>query len=450
MADSTLDLSPTSLKHGAFGDPVPGVVLVFSGTGPEMSAYGLAKGPLELGRGETVALRLDDGAVSRVHARVQREGQRWVITDANSRNGTYVDGQRVTEVVRGEELRVIRLGSSVLALVPDVRPYWMGSVRQTDERVTGPRLAMAMEQIASAARNGENLHVTGESGTGKELAARAFHSAGPRAKGPFVAVNCATIPEGVAERLLFGAKKGAYSGATSDSEGWVQAASGGTLFLDEVGELHAMVQAKLLRVLETKEVLPLGSSKPERVDIRVCSATLRDLSELVAAGRFREDLYYRIARPSVVLPPLRERPEEVPVLVQRELQRMDPGLVASASLIEECLLRSWPGNIRELQSAVREAARAALAHQVKVVERKWLPENAGKNLQTKPKPAARNEDQRREPSREDIEDTLRRAAGNVSRAARALGLHRTQLRRMIERHGIDTKSFVFDPDDADD
>ena len=150
------------------------------------------------------------------------------------------------------------------------------------------------------------------------------HATAPESNAPFVAVNCAAIPEGLAERLLFGARKGAYSGATADAEGYIQAANRGTLFLDEIAELDPLVQAKLLRVLETREVLPLGASRAKKVDIGICAASHRRLRDEVTAGRFREDLYFRIGRPEVQIPPLRERLDEIPWFVARELRRVDP------------------------------------------------------------------------------------------------------------------------------
>ena len=242
----------------------------------------------------------------------------------------------------------------------DVGPVQRLGVRVTAGRVEGPALQEALQAVARAARLGTTLHITGESGAGKEGLARTFHAGGPRPSGPFQAVNCATIPEGVAERLLiFGAKRGAYSGADADADGYLVAAHGGTLFLDEVAELGLAVQAKLLRVLETGEVLPLGAAKPRKIDLRFCSATHRDLRAQVAAGKLREDLYFRIATPRVVVPPLRERPEEIAWLLEAAAAEViSPGLALHASLVEGHLpppaLAS--GNVREL---CRRGARSA-------------------------------------------------------------------------------------------
>src|SRR5262249_47131898 len=196
--------------------------------------------------------------------------------------------------------------------------------------------------------------------------------AGASAGGPLVAVNCATIPEALAERLLFGARKGAFSGADADSDGYIQEADGGTLFLDEVAELSLAVQAKLLRVLETREVLPLGASKPRKIELRFCSATHRDLRAHVAAGKLREDLYFRIATPRVTVPPLRERPEEIPWLLQAEVSRIAPSLALHVSVVETCLLRGWPGNVREILAEIRSAAQTALSAESQRLEARHL------------------------------------------------------------------------------
>src|SRR5262249_24295980 len=162
-----------------------------------------------------------------------------------------------------------------------------------------------------AAAPSHPLPIFGETGSGKEGAARQFHAASSRRAGPFIAVNCATIPPLLAERLLFGARKGAFSGADANVEGYIQAADKGTLFLDEISELQPGVQAKLLRVLQSREVFPLGASRGTQVDVAICSATHRDLRAEVAAGRFRDDLFCRICRPMVELPPLRARPKDI-------------------------------------------------------------------------------------------------------------------------------------------
>jgi transcriptional regulator with PAS, ATPase and Fis domain len=332
--------------------------------------------------------------------------------------------------------------------------------------IVGPKLRAIYGAIERAAMFGETLFIRGQSGSGKELAARAFHGFGGRASQPFVAVNCAAIPEGLAERLLFGAKKGAYSGAVTDAEGYVSSANGGTLFLDEVAELDPAVQAKLLRVLETKEVLALGDSTPRMVDIRVCSATHKALREEVAKGRFREDLYFRIGRPEVSIPPICERLEEIPWLVSRELEKMTSHqFTAHVGFVETCLLRRWPGNVRELAAEVRRAAQEAIAVNRTVIEAIDLAATAGAGFAEGGADSAEEHAVREMksagdavtgpiaparratlPERESIEEALRVEGGNVTRAAKRLGLHRNQLRRWLEKNAVDPKGIIDDDD----
>jgi transcriptional regulator with PAS, ATPase and Fis domain len=262
-------------------------------------------------------------------------------------------------------------------------------------------------------------------------------------RGPFVAVNCAAVPTQIAERLFFGAKRGAYSGAESDAEGYIGAAHGGTLFLDEVGELDPSVQAKLLRVLETREVLPLGAARPRTVDFGLVSATHADLHALVGTAKFRADLYFRIGRPSVKLPALRERREDIPWLVARAVAAAG-NLKAHVSLVEAALLRRWLGNVRELLTDVKvaaDAARAAEADAVRARDLPLAPELATGSVSDEDGSDDRSEAPSRDVTRDQIETALRAERGNISGAARALGLHRTQLRRLLARFSIDARQY---------
>jgi DNA-binding NtrC family response regulator len=438
------------------GGSVPGVVVVFSGGAALARAIAATGESLELGRGDGDA-QLDDGRVSRRHAAIAFDGERCIVTDLGSQNGTVVDGAPVASGAPTPADRVIRLGDSLVVPCGDVRPFRRRGLASIDGFVRGPAMQDALEQAARAAHNGSTLHVRGENGTGKEGVAQTFHRAGARAARALISVNCAAIPHALAERLLFGAKRGAYSGADADASGYLQDADGGTLFLDEIAELDLQVQAKLLRVLESQEVLPLGASKPRKVDFALCSATNKDLRALVATGALREDLYFRVGRPAVMLPALRNRPEEIPALIAHELARRSPALTAHVSLVEQCLLRPWPGNVRELLTEIRTAAQDAAGDGR--VEARHLPATAGTAFAIAPperrssppdRPSSPNlpaapaapDAARKRASRDDgeqrqrIEDALRANAGNVTATARALGMHRTQLRRLVERHGI--------------
>jgi len=423
----TLDASRASGRAGG-GPPRPGLIGVFSGRAILSPLVLSGAEPLVLGRG---AHGFDDARMSRRHAEVRWAEGRFHVRDLGSRNGTLVDGVAAAEGAVSPDARILRVGDTLLVLRRDARPFVGAVVRLDDDAIVGPLLQAAHDEIGDIARTGDVLCLQGETGAGKEVAARAFHAAGPQPAGPFVAVNCASVPAALAERLLFGARKGAYSGADSDVQGFVQAADGGTLFLDEIVELSAEVQAKLLRVIETRQVTPLGATQPRPVRLRLVCAGHADLKAAVAAGRFREDLYYRVARPLVTVPPLRDRLEDIPWLVQSVLARADRALAAHVSLVEEAMLRPWPGNVRELRSEVGEAARRAAQAGEDRVRSVHLDGGAGRPLAAPAGPA-------RDPlDRAGVEGALRAARGNVSEAARRLGLHRNQLRRWLADNGVD-------------
>jgi DNA-binding NtrC family response regulator len=432
--DSTVD-SDVEHSERPHGRPVPGVLVLLESGQPVAIPMPLPPRGLELGRGVPDGRFEQDDEVSRAHAAVKLEQDGLRITDLGSRNGTFVDGVRLGAPVLRELPVVLRIGRSVLWAVPDVRLFARverGVDRDLGEEarpVLGGLMSRAFGEIALAAKAGDTLLITGESGSGKELAARAFHAAGRDRDAPFVAVNCAAIPEGLAERLLFGAKRGAYSGAV-DADGYVQQAHGGTLFLDEVAELDAQVQAKLLRVLESRQVLALGASKPQPVELRICAASHKRLRDEVASGSFRADLYYRIGRPEVAIAPLRERLDEIPWLAQRALRQVSPELSASAGLIERCALLPWPGNVRELQRELRSAAVAAQAQGAVLVQAEHLAPDAGRALSDE---AAEATPRERDLDDAAIERALAEHAGNVTAAARALGVHRNQLRRRLAK-----------------
>jgi transcriptional regulator of acetoin/glycerol metabolism len=434
--DSTADGGDDFLREHAQSKPVPGLVVIVQAGRPSAAALALPKQGAELGRGTPQNLLADDDQVSRGHVRVSVADAVWTIEDLGSRNGTFVDGVRLTGSVARAAPALLRLGKSLVWLVDDVRPF-LGQhhVAQTDGPVLGGLSRRALGEITIASKAGDTLLILGESGAGKELLAHAFHEAhfGPGSKAPLVAVNCAAIPEGLAERLLFGAKRGAYSGAT-DADGYIQEAHGGTLFLDEVAELDLLVQAKLLRVFETREVLPVGAVTPRKVQIRICAATHKDLRLAANSGEFRADLYYRIGRPEVRIAPLRERLDEIPWLFQRVLTSADDKhkLTASVALIEACALRRWPGNVRELLHEARRAAHAALQEGTDSVRPDHLAPEAGLELGhgRSSAPATRSAAVLEDSA---ITSALEQNAGNVTRAAKALGVHRNQLRRWLAK-----------------
>ncbi|WP_437659420.1 sigma 54-interacting transcriptional regulator [Sorangium sp. So ce1182] len=438
VADAQSTIRARDAAHVPPETAVPGVVVIFTRGQPACAPISLGGGAIELGRAPADDMVVvEDDQVSRRHARISLSGQGIEIADLGSRNGTFVDGKQIESRVFPSLPRVLRLGSTLLRFAADIAPFQRGGVLQHEDGLVGPTLREAREKVARAGMRGDTLLLTGPSGSGKELAARAFHAATGQS-GPFVAVNCAAIPEGLAERLFFGARRGAYSDANADAEGYAQAAHGGTLFLDEVAELDASVQPKLLRVLETREVIALGDTRPRKVEFRLCAATLRDLQAEVAARRFREDLYYRIGRPEVRIPALTDRLEELPWLVAAELGRDGARLAPSVGLLESCALRAWPGNVRELLREVRQAGLAALEAGRTVVEASDLAPSAGLDITEVAKRTPAPVEMRRIA----IEMALRRERGNVTRAARSLGMHRNQLRRWLARHGVDAAAFA--------
>ena len=392
--------------------------------------------PAELGRRIAAGNKtqeIDDERMSRDHAMVSLERGVWVIADRDSRNGTFVNGERITGELRCRGDVVLRLGHTIFILLADGRGHGADS---GGEHVVGPELQRAYDLIERYAEE-PVLLVHGESGSGKELAAKLYHERGPHKAGPFVAVNCAAIPEGVAERLLFGAKKGAFSGAI-EAYGHFQMADKGTLFLDEIADLDTDVQSKLLRVLETREVIPVGATTGQTIDIGIVAASHRELRQAVADNRFRNDLYYRLARATVHLPPLRNRKVDIARLVQREVAAVGKTLAPHAKLVEACCLRAWPGNVRELRAAVRQAATDARAANRDTVRVDDLPPMAGQPIGAagetaveRPKSvAAAGLD------KEATLAALAKANNVVSVAARALGLHRNQLYRLMDKFGI--------------
>ena len=454
MEPATLPASAHNARSS--GEQRPGLVVVFSGDAPAARVVPLAAVRVELGREGSGggACKLDDGRVSRHHARVELDGVRWLVTDLGSHNGTFVDGRRIAPHTPRPFERVLRVGDTLLVPCADVCSIAQAGVRHVDGFVRGPAMQATLAEAERAGRAGMSLHVHGETGTGKEGVVQTFHRASSRASRALVPVNCATIANNLAERLLFGAKRGAFSGADADAIGYVQEADGSTLFLDEIAELDVQVQAKLLRLLESKELLPVGTSRPRKVEFTLCSATNKDLRALVAAGALREDLYFRIATPAVTLPPLRERPEEIPALIAHELGRRSPAFTAHVTLIEQCLLRPWPGNVRELLAEVRTAAEAAAMYGRRVMADHLAP-NAGSafgggafaerstfTAGAEPPPVGprRTRISRRDEAwRQRIADALCTTGGNISAAARVLRLYRTELCRLIQHHGVTTE-----------
>jgi transcriptional regulator with GAF, ATPase, and Fis domain len=289
--------------------------------------------------------------------------------------------------------------------------------------------------LERAAAVDDTVLVQGETGTGKELVAEALHEEGPRASGPFVVFDCSAVAPSLMESELFGHVRGAFSGALVDREGALEAADGGTLFLDEIGELPIDLQPKLLRALERFEVRRVGSNVPRRVDVRVVAATNRNLAEEVANRRFREDLYYRLAVVSVELPPLRERPDDIPLLVEAFAKQLADRGRAAAPLpdrtLKSFLGNAWPGNVRELKNAVARALSMGTAHAGPTSARGGAVVSGRVDLSIPLKEARDALADAFEKAY--LEQALSETGGNVSEAARLAGVNRKFIQRAVAR-----------------
>jgi Nif-specific regulatory protein len=299
-----------------------------------------------------------------------------------------------------------------------------------------------LAQATKVAATETTVLLTGESGTGKEVVARFIHRGSPRADGPFVALNCAALPEQLLESELFGHERGAFTGAATAKPGRVEQAAGGVLFLDEVGEMTPVVQAKLLRVLQEREFQRLGATRPQKADVRVVAATNKDLEAAIARGDFREDLYYRLHVFEIALPPLRERPEDVLTLIDAFLQELGaaigrPPAGLSQEAREKMLAYAWPGNVRELRNAVE---RAVILCEGGLITSEHLPialESSPPSRASAPASLPPAGMHLNTVERELVEKALAEARYNKSKAARLLGLTRAQLYSRLAKYGLD-------------
>jgi DNA-binding NtrC family response regulator len=336
------------------------------------------------------------------------------------------------------------LSSRVAALL-ERRPTAHGAAASALQGIVGraPSMQVMFDDIRKVAPTDATALLLGETGTGKELVARAIHELSPRRTGPFVPVNCSSVAEGLLESELFGHVRGAFTGAVRDKPGLFEAADGGTLFLDEIGDTTPSLQQRLLRALQEREVLPVGDVNPKRVDVRVIAASNRDLQAELAAGRFREDLFYRLNVFRIQLPTLRERRSDIPLLVEVALERIrqdrpDSQRLSCSPLAMRMLrAHSWPGNVRELFAVVEGAAIHAGGERI---EAQHLPSDvrdAVKHVGIEGREGRYRAEAGEEDERAAIAAALAAAGGVRARAAEMLGMGRTTLWRKMKRYGLE-------------
>ncbi|MDY7229279.1 sigma 54-interacting transcriptional regulator [Hyalangium rubrum] len=436
------------------GPPSPRRCQLLVIDGPDAGrAVPLGAEPVRVGTREGCTLRLTDPRVSGEHLEVRADGLDFVVKDLESRNGTLYEGSRIREV-RVQPGATFKLGRSFLRLQPESQPW---EVAPSQARRFGELVgeSLAMRELFAVLERVSPSDVTvllqGETGTGKELAARSIHEASARRKGPFVAVDCGALPEGLVESELFGHVKGAFTGALAARSGAFVRANGGTLFLDELAGIPPPVQARLLRVLEERKVRPVGGDAEQRVDVRVVAASRQELALAVAEGTFRPDLYYRLAVVPLPLPPLRQRREDLPLLIAEILRRrgLEPGPIRGPAL-ELLSGHAWPGNVRELRNVLERAlALAPGASRFEELRPSLQPVGAGPELAVRTDlPFSEAKQALIEHfERHYLRDVLARARGNLSEAARQSGVDRKHLRALARRHGLLPSS--DEPDDAE-
>ena len=414
---------------------------------------------------------VDDDTVSRYHCRVFQEEDAYLIQDLSSTNGTFVNRVRIREAF-------LKPGCTITAGKTDIRFQSLDERveiqpvnRDRLGRIVGKSLRMReifgiLEKIAPT---GVTVIIEGETGTGKEIVARTIHEASHRDKKPFVVFDCGAVPENLIESELFGHEKGSFTGAIMARQGLFEVAQGGTIFLDELGELSLDLQPKLLRALEQREIRRVGSNKPIKIDVRVIAATNRNLAEEVKAGRFREDLFYRLSVVRLILPPLRERKEDLPLLTRHILSRGNfnkdtegetrvKGIGREA--LDAMMNYHWPGNVRELVNVVERACAYTDSEYVTLED---LPEQiSGIGIvRRRPSPEALTARDKIEKAsekpfkeakeewvssfeRDYIVNLLKRNSFNISHAAREADIDRKYFRKLMKKYGIEAA------DDSDD
>lgn len=396
-----------------------------------------------VGKSRQCDVVLPDDSVSRQHVEIRREGDDYRVTDRGSTNGTFIGNARVTDgfLKPGD---VLGVGKVQLRFVPrDARAEILPSDQESFGEVLGRSLAMrrVFGVLERVAQTDVTILVEGETGTGKDLIARAVHRASSRAEGPYVVVDCGAVAPQLLEAELFGRDEAGEAARP----GAFELADGGTVFLDEVGELPKDLQPKLLRVLENQRLRRVGTSQEVDLDLRVVAASHRPLRELVDEGEFREDLYFRLAVVNPVLPPLRDRREDIPLLIEHFSRRLPPGMWKAPG--PEAMARlsgyAWPGNVRELRNVVERSAYLTPDGVIDLITPGAARAGESAPVEFDPTLTFREQKERAVELFEEayLQWLLQRAEGNISRAAREADMDRKYLHKLLRRYGIDAKRF---------
>ncbi|MBI2897082.1 MAG: sigma 54-interacting transcriptional regulator [Deltaproteobacteria bacterium] len=429
--------------EGGTGDLKLRRFLVRVSTGPDRGKeILLEEGTLLVGSHPDNDFVLTDTTVSRYHLELRLLPSGIQARDHGSRNGTRFQGSKIEAIVMPPMGGALKLGDTELQIVPsDVAVPLPPSEADHFGDLLGKSLSMreAFAVLERVATSPSTVMLEGETGTGKELAARGLHDASQRAKAPFVVVDCSAANPNLLLAELFGHTAGAFTGADRERTGLIESSNGGTLFLDEIGELPVDLQPQLLRVLERHEVRRIGEATMRPVDFRLIAATNRDLDEEVKNGRFRTDLFYRIAVVRVRLPPLRERRDDIPMLIRHILSRSRSGagtFEPSREMIGAMMAYDWPGNVRELRNVVErglhlpieslDGKRRSRTSSPDEVLHLPFKEAKGKLVDTF--------------EREYLLHLLKRHGGNVSRAAEEAGIERNYVHRLMKKHGMGSKA----------
>jgi DNA-binding NtrC family response regulator len=411
--------------------------------GPDRGeAIAIADLAVTVGSGPGNDVLLTDPTISRRHLIIEPRAEGVILRDVGSTNGSFVQGARFQELTLGFGTEVT-IGQTVLKYVPQEEHL---ELQPSDEESYGslagrdPKLRKLFRLLADVAASDATVLIEGETGTGKELFAEEIHRHSARRAGPFVVFDCGAVPKELIESALFGHLRGAFTGAVTDRPGAFEEADGGTLFLDEIGELAPEVQPALLRALDKRAVRPVGGTSYNQVSVRVVAATNRNLRAEIAAKRFREDLYYRLAVVRMHVPPLRERPDDVPLLVEHFARQFASGreLEVSREELERLRRHPWPGNVRELRNVIERAC--ALTHGSKLEIDEAFDEKTGAaaggavdiDLPFKEAKAQLVDSF----EREYIRAQLKRHEGNLSAAARAAEVDRKHFRELLRKHGL--------------